>query len=95
MAYQKQKDYAQSIAVLKEAIRCQPDNAEAYLQLADSYFYAGEWEESLEAAKQLVRLRPDDEISYWPLTAAYHELGRWQDVIDANREPPEDQSRFP
>jgi Flp pilus assembly protein TadD len=63
-----------AVTELKEALRVEPDNSEAYLHLSVAYGEDSKGEESLAAGKRLVELRPKDEIGYWSVAAACREL---------------------
>ncbi len=67
--YHKQKKYRESIAELRKVIKADPDDEEAYLQLARSFWSLGSKQEALDSYKTVIRI---NQRSYF----AHEEMGR-------------------
>jgi tetratricopeptide (TPR) repeat protein len=73
----------QAIEGCKQAVRLDPDNAEAHVWLGDSYRVLGRDQEAVEAYKQVIRLDPDHKFAHLALGWSYQALGRHDEAIAA------------
>ena len=64
----------------------QPQTAEEYLNLGETCYDEGRYEEAIEAYKESVRLQPDSAMAHNNLGASYRKLDRHQEAIEAFKE---------
>ncbi len=65
---EKQK---QEIEVYKQAIRINPDDADAHFYLGRVYTASHMWKEAIESFKQAIKINPDDADAHFSLGASY------------------------
>jgi protein O-mannosyl-transferase len=68
LLYHQAGQYWRCIGAAQEALRLQPDYAEAYNNIAAAYESMGMWEEARDAARKALRIRPDFELARNNLT---------------------------
>ena len=72
--------------VLKQVVKADTDNIDAYRFLAGYYIEADCYEEAVDAQRQVVRLEPNDAHAHVILGDAYWECGRHEDAMAAYRQ---------
>ena len=70
-AYEKSGMHKEAIRAFKEAIRIEPDLAEAHYNLGVVYEKSGMHKEAIEASKQAIRIKPDMALAHYNLGLAY------------------------
>ena len=65
-------DVERKIEELKQAIRINPDDADAHANLGLAYFSLGVYEEAIEEFKQAIRINPDYINAHYNLGFAYN-----------------------
>ena len=65
-------DVEQKIEELKQAIRINPDDADAHANLGAAYADSGIYKESIESCKQAIRINPDHINAHYNLGLAYN-----------------------
>jgi len=78
-------NYTKAIEAYKQAIRIDPDLADAYYNLGLAYNELGFYKDAIEAYKQAIRINPDD-APYYSLGRAYTLLGLYKDAIEAYKQ---------
>ncbi len=73
--YEKLGNYKDAIEPLKQAIRLEPDCADAQYLLGIAYCGLGFYRDAIEPLKQAIRLDPDDAINHCALGFAYSRIG--------------------
>jgi len=71
--------------VLKQVVKAEPDNVEAYRFLADYYVERGCNREAADALRQVVRIQPYDARAWMMLGDIQSDLGRHEDALAAYR----------
>jgi len=80
------RQYDTAIAELKESVRLDKDNANAYFMLGEAYGGKKVWPEAVEAYENAVRIRPSDPMYHMRLgTALYDEAVTAAIEAEANR----------
>src|SRR5262249_23106915 len=69
-------EYQDAIISFESALKVQPENADAWRELANTYVAAGRLDEAEGTFKRLIRLRPDDWSAFKDLGVFYNNLGR-------------------
>ena len=67
----------------KQAIRIDPDDAEAHYNLGLAYYELGFYKDAIEAFKQAIRIDPDFAEAHGNLGVTYGKLGFYKDAIEA------------
>lgn len=90
--YDKNRD-REAIEAFLQAIRIDPDYAEAYYRLGLAYTVVGQKEEAkeahtkaIEAYKKIVRLDPDDWGAHFQMAEAYSRLGQYDEAVKCYRQ---------
>jgi len=78
--------YQDAIEAYKQAIKIEPDNAEAYCCLGAAYSELDCHQEAIEACMQAIRFKPDYAEAHCRLGIAYGRLGRHQEAIEAYKQ---------
>ena len=73
--YGKLGRYREAIDHLKQAIRIEPDLAEAHCDLGVVYHGIGRYQEAIEAIKQAIRIKPDFARAHYNLGLLYFLVG--------------------
>jgi adenylate cyclase len=77
-------DHDRAVEKAKEAIRLDPNYADAYALLSSAYFFAGQPDKTLELDRQAIRLNPASSFIYQiHLGRSYYFQGRYQDALKA------------
>ena len=79
-------DREKALSCFEEAVKKNPLNAEAYLQIGNCNYDLGRPEQAVEAYKQAIRIDPNLEDAHHNLAVAYGKLGRYQEAIEANKQ---------
>ena len=61
--YYKTHRFEESIAACEQALKIQPELAEAYSNEAASYYVLGKDEQAIHALREAIRIRPDMDIA--------------------------------
>ena len=72
--------------VLKQVVKADSDNADAYRFLAGYYMDSGSYEEAVEALKQVVKIEPYDFYAQTMLGDAYWGCGRHEEAMAAYKQ---------
>jgi Tfp pilus assembly protein PilF len=83
MAYVEEGQLEEAIIEFEEAIRLDPDHADAHLKLGTAYHKQGKLEEAIAAYKKVVELDPDSATAHSNLGLAYYDQGRLDEAIAA------------
>ena len=81
--YSKLNSYVNAIEAYKQAVRINPEYAEAYNNLGNSYNKIGFHKNAIEACKQAINIDPDSAAAYMNLGFAYTNLGLHKNAIEA------------
>jgi tetratricopeptide (TPR) repeat protein len=69
--------------VLKQVVKADSDNADAYRFLAGYYMDSGSYEKAVEVLMQVVKIDPNDAYAHSMLGDAYWNYGRYEEAIVA------------
>jgi len=69
--------------VLKQVVKADPDNADAYRFLAGYYMDSGSYEKAIEVLRKVVRIEPIDSAAHSMLGDAYWNCGRYEQAMAA------------
>lgn len=90
--YNKNRD-KEAVEAFLQAIRIDPEYAEAYYRLGLAYAVIGQKEEAkeahgkaIEAYKKLVRINPDDGAAHFHMAEAYSRLSQYEEAVKAYRQ---------
>jgi tetratricopeptide (TPR) repeat protein len=72
--------YQQAIRLYQQAIQRTPNDAEAYVHLANVYKNTKRHREALAALTKAIGLKPDHARAHFMLGSLYSEMDRWQDT---------------
>jgi tetratricopeptide (TPR) repeat protein len=72
--------------VLKQVVKADHDNADAYRFLAGYYMDSGSNDKAIEASRQVVRIDPNDAYAHSMLGDAYWNCGRYGEAIAAYKQ---------
>ena len=72
--------------VLKQVVKADSDNADAYRFLAGYYMDSGSYEEAVKALKQVVKIEPNDSYAHSMLGDAYWNCGRYEQAMAAYKQ---------
>jgi len=78
----KYTDPKKAIEYLNNAIKLQPDLAEAYSNRGIAYSNLGQQQRAIEDYNEAIRLKPNDAEAYYNRGNAYRKLGRYQRAIE-------------
>lgn len=78
-------DYAKALPYFTEAVKSDPNYAEAWYQVGFCYGMLGRHEESLEASQKAARLRPEWVETYVNMGASSFALERFEEAAEAYR----------
>jgi len=65
----------------KQAIRINPQNAEAYCNLGVIYGKCGRYNEAIKALRKAIRINPDYGDAYYYLGVSYNAIGHWNKAV--------------
>lgn len=83
MRHYEAAQYAEAATAFKRVIDKDHKNAEAYYQLANSYFLMYQNKDAVKAYQRAVELKPDHYLAYNNLGTAYHRLREFKQAINA------------
>lgn len=75
-----------AIAVYKEIVWLEPDNAAAHLSLGKIYRAQGKWDTAIASYREAIRLKPDSAEAHYGLGEAYRMKGLLDEAVEAYRE---------
>lgn len=75
-------DPKKAIEYLNNAIKLQPDYAEAYIGRGFAYFSLGQHQRAIEDFNKAIRLKPDNTDAYVSRGLSYNGLGQYQRAIE-------------
>ena len=73
---------AETIESCKQAIRIDPDYADAHGSLGNVYYILSKYKEAIEAFKQAIRIFPDYATTHYNLGNAYGKLSMFKEAIE-------------
>jgi len=79
-------NYAKAIEAYKQAIRIDPDLADAYYNLGLAYDELGFYKDAIEAYKQTIHINPDYASPFYSLGRIYSLNGLYKDSIEAYKQ---------
>jgi len=80
LEFQK-KAYEKSMALLKQAVSVQPENAMALKYLGNAYFKVKAYKEALGALRKAIDFEPEDKESLFAAAECYYELGNLEQAL--------------
>ena len=80
------ENYETAISHFEDAIKKNPEYADAYLALGYCKGELGHHEEEIEAYKQAIRIRPNYTEAYFNIGVAYMKVGRYQEAIESYKQ---------
>jgi cytochrome c-type biogenesis protein CcmH/NrfG len=72
-------------SVLKQVVKADPDNVDAYRFLAGYYIESGRYQDAADAQRQVVRMEPNDAQAWVMLGDIYSNCGHNEDAMAAYR----------
>src|SRR5438445_9931475 len=75
-------DYDDAIQDFREAVRLDPNNVRAHLELGVAYAEAGETQRAIESYTKAAQLEPGNKEAYMNRALAYHQSEDYQRAID-------------
>jgi cytochrome c-type biogenesis protein CcmH/NrfG len=72
--------------VLKQVVKADSDNIDAYRFLAGYYMDSGSYEEAVEVLRQVVKIDPNDAYAHSMLGDAYWNCGRYEEAMAAYKQ---------
>jgi tetratricopeptide (TPR) repeat protein len=72
-----------TIEALKQAVKMNPDDAEAHYKLGTTYGNLGMYKEANDAYKQTIRINPDSAEAYSGIGAVFITSSMYKEAIDA------------
>ena len=72
--------YIEALEACKQAVKMNPDDAEAHFNLGVVYYQSDKNKEAIESFKQSIKINPDYAKVYHCLGGAYGFLGMYKDV---------------
>jgi len=76
-------DYEKALPYFEEAVKKDPNYADAYFYIGYCNRKLGRYTEAIEAYKQAIRIKPDYAEAHYNLGVAYDDLGRYTEAIEA------------
>ena len=80
------EDICESIEAFKKAISINPNYADAYYHLGNSYGAMGCLDEAIEALRQVTHIEPDADHAYYLMWRIYQHLERYSEAINCCNE---------
>ncbi len=77
------KENSRAIDTYKQAVRINPDDAEAHYNLGVAYGDSGMYKEAIEEYKQAIRINPDYAEAHHDLGVIYGDFGMHKEAIEA------------
>jgi tetratricopeptide (TPR) repeat protein len=85
LAWFRAGKYTECITAAREALRIQPDSAEAWNNIGAAYNAMSQWDEGIAAAQQAIRLKPDFQLAKNNLAWAEREKQELPGAQEARR----------
>ena len=79
---EKYKDPKKAIEYLSNAIKLQPDDADAYNRRGNVYYKLGQFQLAIKDYNEVIRLKPDYVNAYYSLANAYYKIGQYQRAVE-------------
>lgn len=79
---EKEKEKDSDVEACKQAVKINPDDEAAHLNLGHAYVQADMFDEAIEAYKQAININPDDAGVHWFLGYAYGKSGMHKEAIE-------------
>jgi Tfp pilus assembly protein PilF len=76
----------EAIDAFKQAIKIDPDNADAHYNLGTAFIKSGMYKEAIEAYKQVIRIKPDYAEAHNNLGTAFIKSGMDKEAIEAYKQ---------
>jgi Tfp pilus assembly protein PilF len=76
----------EAIDAFKQAIKIDPDNADAHYNLGTAFIKSGMYKEAIEAYKQVIRIKPDYAEAHNNLGTAFIKSGMYKEAIEAYKQ---------
>ena len=70
-----------AVACLKRLVQIEPDNVDAWQNLAVAQFMIGRYEEGVVSCQQALARDADNGMAIYNLALAYEHLGRYEDAL--------------
>ncbi len=67
--------HKEAIESFKQAVKINPDDADAHYNLGAAYSKSGKYQEAIESYKQVIRIDPDGALAHTNLGVVYAESG--------------------
>ncbi len=83
---QAASDVEEEIEACKQAIRINPDFAEAHFNLGVAYGDSGMYKEAIDAFKQAISINPDFAEAHFNLGVAYGKSGMHKEAIESSKQ---------
>src|SRR3990170_3120283 len=77
------EDYEKALPYFEDAVKKNPDYAEAYFYIGYCNGNLGRHLEAIEAYKEAIRINPEDAEAHYNLGRAYGKLGRYEEQIES------------
>jgi len=74
-------DYENAIAFFGEAVKRDPEMAEAYFQIGYCKGKLRRYAEAIQPYKEVIRIKPDDADAYNNLCVSYNMIGRFEEAV--------------
>jgi len=78
--------HQEAIESFKQAIRINPDHANAHYNLGTAYDELGKYEDAIVSYKQALMINPDDASTHYNLGLAYYNLGKYEEAIESYKQ---------
>src|SRR5262249_1027088 len=73
--WESEGEYEKALAVVKDALRDRPKEADLHARRAEVLYLRGRWEDAEAAAREAVKQRPDHFAARWVLARVYRDRG--------------------
>ena len=71
-----------AVVCLKRLTEKEPDNANAWQNLAVAYFHSDQYDEGVAASGQALRCDPSHLMAMYNLAVAFEQLGRYEEAVN-------------
>ena len=89
---EEEEDYEEEIEACKQAVRLDPDDADAHYNLGNAYRESGKYKEAIKSYKKAIRIDPDFKEAHYNLGVAYgssdehQESYKYQQAIESYKQ---------